>query len=280
MNTVAQYDRVCQAASDQVVQAYSSSFSLGIRSLDHRFRAPIRAIYGFVRLADEIVDTFHGHDKRALLERFATDVDRAIAEGISLNPVLHSFQHAARIYGIDGTLIAPFLESMRTDLDRKTHDPASFQAYVFGSAEVVGLMCLRVFCEGDATRYHRLGPAARRLGAAFQKVNFLRDLTDDARALGRTYFPDVDPVRLSGADKRRLEADIEEDLQAALIGIRELPNGARFGVYMAYAYYRALFRKIRMTSVERLMGERIRLPDRRKITLLTAGYLRHNFGRI
>lgn len=280
MNTLALYDQVCQAASDRLVRAYSTSFSMGIRSLDRRFRAPIRAIYGFVRVADEIVDTFHAYDKRTLLERFAADTDLAIAEGISLNPVLHSFQQVVRTYGIDHTLIAPFLQSMRTDLDRTTHDNESFEAYVVGSAEAVGLMCLKVFCEGDAALYDRLRPNAQRLGAAFQKVNFLRDLKDDNDALGRSYFPQLDVRRLNEADKRRLEAGIEDDLRVALAGIRELPKGARFGVYMAYVYYRALFHKIRMTSVEHLLGERIRLPDRRKITLLTAGYLRHNFGRI
>jgi 15-cis-phytoene synthase len=278
MNTIALYDQACQDASEQVVRAYSTSFGWAIRSLQPRFRGPIKSIYGFVRFADEIVDTFHVHDQRTLLDRFVHDTGLAIAEGISLNPILHGFQQVVHQYRIDPSLIDAFFRSMRMDLDRRTHDTQSFTDYVFGSAEAVGLMCLGVFCEGDDRLYERLAPAARRLGAAFQKVNFLRDLQDDRDALGRTYFPQLEAGPLGPQEKRRMEADIAADLDAAMAGIRDLPDGARFGVYMAYLYYRALFRKIQLASVEHLVGRRIRVRNRRKLALLTSGYLRHSFG--
>lgn len=273
MNTMALYDAVCRTASGQVVRGYSTTFSLGIRLLDRRYRAPIKAIYGFVRFADEIVDTFHGHDRSALLDRFAEDTGHAIAEGISLNPVLHSFQQVVHRHGIAPAWIAAFFRSMRMDLQRREHDAESFATYVQGSAEAVGLMCLAVFAEGDHALEERLRPAARRLGAAYQKINFLRDLRDDRDALGRTYFPSFGPD-----GKQRVEADIAADLEAALGGIRALPRGARFGVYMTYVYYRALLRKIQLAPMDRLLAQRIRLTDRRKFSLLTAGYLRHRTG--
>ena len=280
MNTVELYDSVCNELSSRVVSRYSTSFSIGIRGLHPRFRGPIKSIYAYVRFADEIVDTFHSHDKRDLLQRFRAETYRALEEGISLNPVLHSFQRVAHTSGIGRELIDPFMDSMAMDLDQEVHDTTSFNDYIFGSAEVVGLMCLRVFCEGDDARYNALKPAAKRLGAAFQKVNFLRDIQDDHAALGRTYFPDIDVSNLDEAAKRKAEDDMNADFQAALAGIKELPNGSRFGVYVAYAYYLALFRKIKGLSAGRIMQERIRIGRRAKMRLLTTSFLRYRFNSL
>ena len=278
MNTIALYDRVCLKASRHTTRSYSTSFSLGIRSLHKRFHDSIYAIYGFVRFADEIVDTFHDHDKVDLMARFRADTYKAIADGISLNPILHSFQRVVNSYGIEEELYDTFLRSMEMDLTDHAHDRESYELYILGSAEVVGLMCLRVFCEGDDALYQRLKPSAMRLGAAFQKVNFLRDLKDDHVNLGRTYFPGVDVRNMSAEDKRRIEGEIDDDFRAALEGIRQLPQGARFGVYMAYIYYMNLFRKIQALPTERILQERVRVRNRRKIALLTTSYLKHSFG--
>jgi 15-cis-phytoene synthase len=278
MNTIELFDRVCLAASRHTTRAYSTSFSLGIRSLHPSLQDPIHAIYGFVRFADEIVDTFHGHDKAALLQRFREDTHRAVAEGISLNPILHSFQRVVNKYGIEPQLYNTFLDSMAMDLKEVTYDQRSYEIYILGSAEVVGLMCLRVFCEGDEEQYDRLKPAAMRLGAAFQKVNFLRDYQDDLLSLGRTYFPGLELSQMDSTTKGKIEADIQADFDAALVGIRQLPRTARLGVYMAYVYYIALFQKIKALPTERILKERIRVRNRRKIALLTTSYLRHSFG--
>jgi len=280
MNTIALYDKVCLKASRNTTHSYSTSFSLGIRSLDRRLHDPIHAIYGFVRFADEIVDTFHGHAKADLLQRFWNDTHTAIAEGISLNPILHSFQSVVNRYGIEPELYDTFLRSMQMDLSDTVHDQQSYETYILGSAEVVGLMCLRVFCEGDDAMYQKLRPAAMKLGAAFQKVNFLRDLKDDHQNLGRTYFPGIDVKRMTAEDKRMIEADIQADFDAALIGIRVLPRGARFGVYVAYVYYLNLFRKIKALPTDRILTERVRVRNRRKIALLTTSYLRHSLGML
>lgn len=280
MNTIALFNKVCLKASRTTTRSYSTSFSLGIRSLDKRFHDPIHAIYGFVRFADEIVDTFHDHDKATLLQRFWDDTHRAIAEGISLNPILQSFQSVVNRYGIEPELYDTFMRSMAMDLSDTLHDQDSYETYILGSAEVVGLMCLRVFCEGDDALYQRLRPAAMKLGAAFQKVNFLRDLKDDHVNLGRTYFPGIDMRKLSQADKQAIEADIQADFDAALIGIRQLPKGARFGVYVAYIYYLNLFRKIKALPFDRILCERVRVRNRRKIALLTTSYLRHSLGML
>lgn len=278
MNTIELYDTACLKASRAATATYSTSFSLGVRTLHRRFRDPIHAIYGFVRYADEIVDTFHAHDKAALLAGFREATDRAVAEGVSTNPILHSFQRVVHRYGIPATLYHVFLDSMAMDLAGRTYDQRTFDRYVHGSAEVVGLMCLRVFCEGDVALFERLRPAAMSLGAAFQKVNFLRDLKDDHQHLGRTYFPQVDVQRMSAEDKARIENDIECDLITALAGIRDLPRGARLGVYVAYVYYRALLRKIRALPTERILRDRVRVNDRSKLALLTTSVLRHSVG--
>jgi phytoene/squalene synthetase len=278
MNTIAQYDQVCVYASRETTKRYSTSFSLGIRSLERRLRDPIHAIYGFVRFADEIVDTFHDHDKEQLLTRFREDTHDAVRNRISLNPILHSFQRVVNTYGIEQELYDTFLDSMAMDLGNVTYDKGAYENYILGSAEVVGLMCLRVFCEGDRASYEHLKPSAMRLGAAFQKVNFLRDLKDDHQSLGRSYFPGVDVRRMDSATKQRIESEISADLDAALIGIRQLPKGSRFGVYMAYVYYLALFNKIKALPCEAILKERIRVRNRNKIALLTTSYFRHSFG--
>lgn len=245
---------------------------------DLRFRGPIYGIYGFVRFADEIVDTFHDYPKAQLFERFRQDTWLAIEEGISLNPVLHSFQHVVRKYGIERELIEAFLDSMEMDLTESNYDPEGYNEYIYGSAEVVGLMCLRVFCEGNDAEYQKLKAPARRLGAAFQKINFLRDIKSDLEDRGRVYFPGVDFNRFSQEDKWRIEADIKQDFDAALEGIRILPKGARLGVYLAYKYYTHLFLKIKSAPPQQVAQERFRLSSKRKVYLLCSSALRHQFG--
>jgi 15-cis-phytoene synthase len=265
--------------SKLITQRYSTSFSLGIRSLDKKLHDPIYAIYGFVRYADEIVDTFHEYDKKTLLERFKADTYQAIDEQISLNPILHSFQKTVRQYQIDHELIEAFLRSMEMDLYKNTYDDSKYQEYIYGSAEVVGLMCLRVFCEGDAQKYEKLKEPAKRLGSAFQKVNFLRDMRSDYDDRGRVYFPTLDFGHFDAKSKALIEADIQQDFDYAYQeGIRKLPVSARFGVYLAYRYYIKLFRKIQLTSAEGVLKERIRIPNFRKLSILVRSYLRHQLN--
>ncbi len=279
-NNKALFDSVSQRCSRLTTRAYSTSFSLGIRFLGSAVQDPIYAIYGFVRLGDEIVDTFHDYPKRELLERFRQDTYLAIEEGISLNPILNSFQDTVRRYGIERELIDSFLRSMEMDLDKSEHTLTSYEEYILGSAEVVGLMCLRVFVDGDQAMYERLKPRAMRLGAAFQKINFLRDLKADAEGLGRMYFPGVDLTVFSEVDKRRIEAEIAEDFHEGYLGILELPKKARFGVYVAYIYYHKLLKKIQRTPPERVQTERIRIPNRRKYLIFVNSYARHRLNLI
>lgn len=277
MDAIALYDRVCYECSVQTTKAYSTSFSLGIRFLGEPLRKPVYAIYGFVRFADEIVDSFHDHDKKDLFERFKADTYAAIDEGISLNPILHAFQRVFHQYQIDREHVDLFLRSMEWDLKRNDYDRQGFEDYVVGSAEVVGLMCLRVFVDGDNTRYDTLLPSARRLGAAFQKINFLRDLKDDFEEKGRTYFPGLDMTQFTETTKKSIESEIESDFKAAHIGILQLPRSSRLGVHVAYIYYLRLFEKIRLLPSERIMEERIRIPNGRKLMLLLSSYVRHQF---
>lgn len=274
------FDNLSATCSRVTTNTYSTSFSLGIYFLNKRFHAPIYAIYGFVRFADEIVDSFHSYDKRRLLDKFKADTYEAIEQKISLNPILNSFQQTVNQYNIERELIDTFLASMEMDLDEKIYNPNGYQQYILGSAEVVGLMCLRVFTNGDQEEYEKLKPAAMKLGAAFQKVNFLRDLKDDFEGLGRTYFPGVDMSRLTESDKKRIEEEISEDFREALQGIRNLPSGARQGVYLAYVYYNALFKKIKGIPVERVMKERIRIPNRVKFGLMVNSILRNRVNMI
>lgn len=272
------FHRTCAEVSRLVTNRYSTSFSMGIRAFHPRFREPVYAIYGFVRFADEIVDTFHDYPKQELFRRFREDTYRAINDRISLNPVLHSFQQAVHRYNIGFDLIDAFLKSMEMDLEQQAYDEQGYDEYIYGSAEVVGLMCLRVFCENDFEQYERLKAGARRLGAAFQKINFLRDIRSDFDERGRVYFPGVDFERFTVEDKRRIEADIKEDFEAALEGIRQLPKGARFGVYLAYKYYTQLFEKIKRAPAQRITEERFRVSDKRKVYLLFSSALRHQLN--
>ena len=255
--------------SKLITQHYSTSFTLGIKTLDKRFHLPIYAIYGYVRYADEIVDTFHDHNKKELLERFEADTYRAIKEKISLNPVLHSFQLVVNEFKIPHHMIDAFLHSMKMDLDNESYNQAGYEEYSYGSAEVVGLMCLKVFCEGDEEEYDKLEPSAKRLGAAFQKVNFLRDLKSDFKERGRVYFPGVNFENFTEEDKTTIEADIAADFDAALDGIKKLPKGAKAGVYLAYIYYLQLFKKIKNLPSSRILSERVRVPDVKKMLLLS-----------
>jgi phytoene/squalene synthetase len=274
------FDQISIASSTIVTKTYSTSFSLGIRCLHKKFHNAIYSIYGFVRLADEIVDSFHGYDKQELLSDFKTGTYRAIEQGISLNPILNSFQQVVNDYGIERELTDCFLASMEMDLDQTAHCEDSYETYILGSAEVVGLMCLRVFTENNRELYQQLKPAAMKLGAAFQKVNFLRDLKNDYEVLGRVYFPQVDLSVFSEKEKKEIEQDIEADFIAALAGIKELPRSSRFGVYVAYIYYKSLFNKIKSVSSVNVMSERIRIPNAKKLGLLAGSYVKHSFGMI
>lgn len=266
--------------SKLITERYSTSFTLGIKTLDKKYHMPIYAIYGFVRYADEIVDTFHGHDKKALLRRFEGDTYLAIEEKISMNPVLHAFQLMVNQYGIEKELIAAFLKSMEMDLYEETYDQQNYETYIYGSAEVVGLMCLRIFCEGDKQQYDQLLPFAKKLGAAFQKINFLRDIKSDYEERGRTYFPHVDFKNFGNAEKKLIEDDIQMDFDEALIGIRKLPEGARMGVYLAYVYYVELFKKIKKLPPSTIMQARIRVPDFNKLLLLAQTYFKHTLNTL
>jgi phytoene synthase len=261
------FDETCFECSKVITNKYSTSFSKGIMAFDKRFRYPIYAIYGFVRYADEIVDTFHDFDKQKLIADFRTQTFLAIEEKISLNPVLQSFQQVVNHYHIEHDLIDSFLHSMEMDLDKTAYDNETYQKYIYGSAEVVGLMCLRVFCENTEKLYHQLVPMARSLGAAFQKINFLRDVKSDFEERGRTYFPAVDFSRFSEQDKKDIELDIKNDFDEAFKGIKLLPAGSRLGVYVAYVYYRQLFKKISHTSASTILQKRIRISDTQKTAL-------------
>lgn len=272
------FDQISQEMSELTTKRYSTSFSLGISFLDKEIQKPIYAIYGFVRFADEIVDTFHGYDKEKLLADFKVQTYEAIAAGISLNPILNSFQWAVNRYQISAELIDTFLDSMEMDLQKQTYDQGKYETYILGSAEVVGLMCLKVFVEGDQDQYEQLKPYAMKLGVAFQKINFLRDLKADYQELGRTYFPGINLAQFNNAIKKEIEADIALDFQMGYEGILLLPRKARFGVYMAYKYYFKLFKKIKSTPAEMVLNERIRIPNYRKMRILLTSYVRHNLN--
>lgn len=274
------YSVTALKCSRLITQHYSTSFTLGIKTLHKRFHPSIYGIYAFVRLADEIVDTFHDQDKSKLLEEFKSDTYQAIEEKISLNPVLQSFQLVVNEYKIEKELIEAFLYSMEMDLNQTAHDDASYETYIYGSAEVVGLMCLRVFCEGNSERYDKLKMAAKSLGSAFQKVNFLRDIKSDFDERGRVYFPGVDFDNFHAADKQIIEEDIQKDFDDALVGIKKLPEGSRLGVYLAYIYYLRLFQKIKNLPPGKILTERIRIPDAMKMLLLTQTYFKHSINAL
>lgn len=272
------FDRVSNQCSKITTRTYSTSFSLGINCIHKRLRDPIYAIYGFVRFADEIVDTFHDFDKEDLLNRFRADTYRAIEEKISLNPILHSFQLTVNRYQIERSLIDQFLKSMETDLHKTNYNTEEIDEYIVGSAEVVGLMCLRVFCEGNGARFDILAPYARNLGSAFQKVNFLRDLNADFHGLGRIYFPSIKMSQWNSSSKMGVEKSIEKDFNDALEGIKQLPRSSRLGVYVAYVYYRSLFKKIKNTSADLVLKQRIRIPNTDKARLFAYSFVKHQLN--
>lgn len=272
------YNQTCLECSSLITRRYSTSFSMGIRVFDKKFRSPIYAIYGFVRFADEIVDTFHDFPKKDLLDKFRKDTYEAIGVGISLNPVLHSFQNVVNKYSIEKELIDAFLDSMEMDLNVNAYEDNLYQKYIYGSAEVVGLMCLRVFVNGDDNMYKHLYASARSLGSAFQKINFLRDIKSDFDERGRVYFPGVDFRSFSLGDKLQIESDIKKDFDDALLGITQLPQGVRFGVYLAYKYYTKLFQKIKSASPTKVKEERIRVNDSRKVVLIFSSAFRLRFN--
>jgi phytoene/squalene synthetase len=259
------FDDISERTSRMVTNSYSTYFSLGVKFLGKKFHNPIYAIYGFVRFADEIVDTFHQFDKKILLDDFKVDTYKAIKQGISLNPVLNNFQKVVNEYQIDHKLIDTFLHSMEMDLTEQTYDQQGYEEYILGSAEVVGLMCLN---------------SAMKLGAAFQKINFLRDFKADVDGLGRMYFPQLLTQAFNDETKREIEADIIKDFAAGYEGIKQLPKDVRLGVYVAYMYYNNLLKKIINMPVNRILEERIRIPDNQKYALFFGSYIRHSFNML
>jgi phytoene/squalene synthetase len=274
MSSFQLYNQVTAEASKSTTLMYSSSFSLAIKLLHADLRQPIYDVYGLVRFADEIVDTFHEHDKAKLLEQFKLDTYTAIEQGVSLNPILHRFQMTFRKYNIGHDLVDAFFNSMEMDLSKQQYDAVAYQNYIYGSAEVVGLMCLHIFCDGDKEQYEQLRPSAQRLGAAFQKVNFLRDIKADFEGLERMYFPNCDFANFTEADKQQIEDDIQADFSAALQGIKALPIKARFGVYVAFKYYYSLFKKIKRAEHHSILNMRIRIPDYKKLLILGVASVR------
>lgn len=274
------FDNLSYEISELTTKRYSTSFSLGISLLHKNLHKPIYSIYGFVRFADEIVDSFHGFDKENLLADFKKQTYEAITAKISLNPILNSFQWVVNTYNIPLELIETFLHSMEMDLEKQVYSKAEYDKYILGSAEVVGLMCLCVFVDGKKESYEELKPAAMKLGSAFQKINFLRDLSTDFQELGRTYFPGLSMDEFNAQIKSSIEADIEMDFKAGFEGIKGLPKNARLGVYLAYRYYFKLFKKIKATSIEKILKERIRIPNTKKISILMSAYLKNQMNRI
>jgi 15-cis-phytoene synthase len=269
------FDELAYEVSKKTTQKYSTSFSLGILALKPSIRQAIYAIYGYVRLADEIVDSFHDYDKEALLNRFKLETQQALSEGISLNPILQAFQETVSKYNIDSHLIHQFLHSMEMDLNKIDYNSEQYNEYIFGSAEVVGLMCLQVFTEGDKQMYEELKPYAMKLGSAFQKINFLRDLKDDYLILGRTYFPNIEMDNFTNEIKLQIENEIETEFKEALVGIKKLPHSAKFGVYLAYKYYLSLFAKIKRKSSGDILKSRTRIPNTQKAFVAFKSYLRY-----
>jgi len=262
------YHDVSYRMSKKLTQAYSTSFSFGIKAFAPEYRDPIYAIYGFVRIADEIVDTFHDFDKKELFKKFRKDTYDALKNGISTNPVLHAFQKVVREYKIDKEFIDAFLDSMEMDLYNSTYKRNNYDKYIYGSAEVVGLMCLRVFVNNDHDRFKQLKEPARLLGSAFQKVNFLRDIKSDIEERGRIYLPNVNEfIEVNDKNKKALEDEIEKEFEAALIGIMKLPIGVKLGVYSAYLYYHRLFGKIKKCSISELSEKRVRISNPYKFLL-------------
>lgn len=267
------YNETSFQLSKKITNAYSTSFSLGIKAFAREYRDPIYSVYAYVRLADEIVDSFHGYNKADLMKRFRKETFKAIDEKISTNPVLHSFQIVVNKYNIKKDLIDAFLKSMEMDLDKLSYQRNVYDEYIYGSAEVVGLMCLKVFVNGNDEQYNQLLHSAKMLGSAFQKVNFLRDIKSDIDERGRIYLPDVHITEeIDNSSKKRLENEVEEEFHQALMGILKLPLGVRLGVYSAYLYYYVLFKKIKSLDVNELLKRRVRISNFTKIILLLKSY--------
>jgi phytoene synthase len=274
------FDDVSYKCSKITTKTYSTSFSFGILALHKSIRKSIYNIYGFVRFADEIVDSFHDYDKSKLFNKYKADAFLAIDDKISLNPILNSFQETVNAYSIDLSLINNFLDSMEMDLSKKSYNKENYNDYIHGSAEVVGLMCLKVFVNGDDLLYNKLKPSAMSLGSAFQKINFLRDANVDYSLLGRSYFPGVQMNSFSQEDKMKIEKDIEKDFKDALVGIKMLPDSAKGGVYLSYLYYYHLFRKIKFLPSSRLLEERIRIPNSEKLFLMLKAIFKNELNLI
>lgn len=274
------YDEYCNEASIAVTKKYSTSFYKGVSFLDKKIRDDVHAIYGFVRFADEIVDSFHGFDKATLLKEFKEETYRAIERKISLNPILNSFQKSVNDYQIDHELIEAFFHSMEMDLNPVEYDQSKYKEYIFGSAEVVGLMCLKIFVYGSEEEYRKLKPYAMKLGSAFQKINFLRDLKDDLGDLGRLYFPHIGDGGIQPEDKLQIEIEIEKEFEEAYKGIKMLPKSSRLGVYVSYVYYTKLLAKIKQKTIKELMNKRIRISDEKKLMLLFGSYVRNSVNAL
>ena len=274
------YDNISYKCSKIVTKHYSTSFSFGIKMLNYGIRKHIYNIYGFVRLADEIVDSFHDFEKEILLKKFRKDTFDSIEKKISLNPILNSFQHTVHTFNIDIEFINKFLDSMQMDLNKKKYNEDKYKQYIYGSAEVVGLMCLHVFLNGDKILFDRLKSYAMRLGSAFQKVNFLRDINQDTSELGRIYFPNVSINSFTNEQKNFIEEDIQKDFKLALEGIRQLPLSSRGGVYLAYIYYKTLLNKINNIPASVLIKKRIRINNLYKSILFIKSFIKNYFNLI
>ncbi|MDH5367877.1 MAG: squalene/phytoene synthase family protein [Cyclobacteriaceae bacterium] len=268
------YDNVSIKVSRTITNSYSTSFSIGIRCLHKSLHNSIYSIYGFVRLSDEIVDSFSGYDQKLMLEKLEKDTFNSINDGISINPVLNSFQEVVNKFDIDHDLIHQFLKSMKMDLEERVYNEKEYELYILGSAEVVGLMCLKVFCEGNNEQYERLKIPAKKLGAAFQKINFLRDFKTDYYDLKRMYFPNMEINNFNIEAKRKIEEDITKDFEEGYIGIKNLPQKARFGTYIAYKYYFRLLKRIKNTSVNGILNNRVRLPNGVKYSIFIVSIVR------
>lgn len=274
----ATYDELVSKLSKNITNEYSTSFSLGIKFLAPSVRKAIYSIYGFVRIADEIVDSFQGYNQERMLDDLTKETFLVIEEKISTNPILHAFQQVVNQYNIPHELIIQFLHSMKMDLYPQEYDAEKYNEYILGSAEVVGLMCLKVFLNGSDEKYEELKPYAMKLGSAFQKINFLRDLNDDYNRLGRVYFPNIDLTYFDSNTKKQIEKDIEKDFQIGYEGILKLPYNTRFGVYIAYIYYKRLLKKISKMKPDVILTTRVRIPNAQKFGLFFESYLRHSFN--
>ena len=273
------FDKVSYHCSEEVTKTYSTSFSMATKLLSKSIRKDIYNIYGFVRFADEIVDSFHSYNKSELFDSFAQDLDQALLNKISLNPILNSFQHTYHKYSIDKNLVDSFMKSMRMDLKKKKYSTVrEYKEYIYGSADVVGLMCLKVFVDGDEKQYQKLKINAMKLGSAFQKVNFLRDIKADQENLKRSYFPNTEFNNLSESEKITIINEIEDDFSLGLQGIKELPIVAKFGVFIAYRYYYQLLKKLKKTPATEIIKRRIRVPNLKKLELLTRSYVKYQLN--